>query len=101
MSRALRPAGMAWVGLAAYVTVIDVLLLRAKKNHGYPYCSMSESFGDALRHPWKRWPVITAWLVITLHLFGHFVPKRFEIIKSLDPLGWIARKIAFEVESIS
>lgn len=89
----LRPSGWAWFGLASYVAVVDAILLRLKKTHGEPYCSMSEGFGDALAHPAKRWPVIAIWSILTVHLFGHFIPQRLEKIKSLDPLGFIARQV--------
>lgn len=94
----LKPSGYAWLGLVIYVTCIDILLLRLKKRHGQPYRSMSEAFGEALKHPWKRWPIIVSWGVLTLHLFGVFIPDKFEKFKNLDPIGFIANMVADEFE---
>lgn len=89
----LKPSGLAWIGLVLYVTIIDILLLRLKKQKGYPYRSMSEAFGEALRHPVKRLPIIISWVVLTLHLFGTLIPKRFSKLKNLDPIGFIANRV--------
>ena len=94
----LKPSGFAWVGLVAYVTVIDIVLLKMKQSKGYPYRSMSEAFGEALKHPWKRWPIIISWFVLTLHLFGTFIPNKFQKLKKLDPIGWVANKVASELQ---
>lgn len=91
--RRLRPAGWAWIGLAAYVVVIDSLLLRKHKTHGLPYCSMSEAFGDMLRHPAKRWPVTAVWTMLTLHLFGYFLPGPPGYWSKFDPLTYVVRVI--------
>jgi len=94
----LKPSGYAWVGLVLYVTGVDIILLRLKKVRGFPYRSMSEAFGEALKHPWKRWPIIVSWIVLTLHLFGVFIPERFEKFRKLDPIGFIANLVASELE---
>jgi hypothetical protein len=94
----LKPSGYAWVGLVLYVTGVDVLLLRLKRDRGSPYRSMSEAFDEALKHPWKRWPIIVSWIILTLHLFGGFIPKRFENLKYIDPIGFIANMVAEELE---
>jgi hypothetical protein len=83
------------MGLAAYVAAIDSLLLVMKRHRGQPYCSMSEGFGDALRHPIKRWPVIAVWSFLTVHLFGNSLPIP-EPVRRLDPLGAISRLISPE-----
>lgn len=92
----VRPSGVAWFGLVIYVSIIDIFLLKKKQVVGQPYCSMSEAFGDALRHPRKRWPIIAIWGVLTVHLFGVLIPSKFDFIKKLDPIGFLARKIAKE-----
>lgn len=94
----LKPSGLAWVGLVVYVTIIDILLLKMKQIKGHPYRSMSEAFGEALQHPRKRWPIIISWGVLTLHLFGTFIPDKFITLKKLDPIGWIANRVASELE---
>ncbi len=87
----LRPGGWAWVGLAFYVTIVDVVLIKLHQKHGQPYTSMSEVFGDGVKHPINRWPLMLTWTLITLHLFGHLIPDRFSAFKKLDPIGFLAR----------
>jgi len=94
----LKPSGLAWVGLVVYVTIIDILLLKMKQIKGNPYRSMSEAFGEALKHPWKRWPIIISWSVLTLHLFGTFIPDKFTALKRFDPIGFVANKVASELQ---
>ena len=89
--RIIRPAGWAWIGLVAYVAVVDTILLRLHRKRGLPYCTLSEAFGDALKHPIKRFPLIFAWFLLTLHLFGCLIPERFNFLKKLDPIGYLAR----------
>jgi len=89
----IRPSGLAWFGLVLYVSVVDIFLLKKKQTFGNPYCSMSEAFGDAVKHPKKRWPIISIWGILTIHLFGVLLPNKFEFLKKLDPIGFIARKI--------
>lgn len=87
----IKPCGWAWAGLVGYVTVVDVILIRLEKNYGHPFNSMSEGFGRSLRHPIRRWPVVAAWVAVTTHLFGTLIPKRFDFLKYVDPIGIIAR----------
>lgn len=89
----MRPAGWAWIALAGYVAVVDSLLLRKHKKYGLPYCSMSEAFGDALRHPVRRWPVTTVWTILTLHLFGCLLPGPPGFWSAIDPISYLARAI--------
>lgn len=86
--RKLRPGGWCWVGLAGSVATADVLLIRSGK------ATMSEVFGDALRHPGRRWAVLAAWGILTVHLFGNILPRVATPIKRLDPIGAVARLIA-------
>jgi hypothetical protein len=37
-------------------------------------------------------------MVLTLHLFGVFIPERFEKLKKLDPIGFVANLVASELE---
>lgn len=84
----IRPGGWAWIGLAAYIVVADSWLIRRKRE------TMSVVFGDALRHPAKRMPVVVAWLIITLHLFAVFIPEGVRRrVSRLDPIGAAARLI--------
>lgn len=94
----VRPSGYAWMGLAAYVAAVDILLLKAKKSRGHPYCSMSEGFGDALAHPIRRWLVIMVWAIVTLHLFGPVLPGSDRLSK-YDPIGRLARILVDEKSS--
>lgn len=91
MNGKIKPCGWAWIGLVGYVTIVDVILLRMEKHYGEPFNSMSEGFGRSLRHPIRRWPVIAAWVAVTVHLFGAIIPKRFEGLKYVDPVGILAR----------
>lgn len=90
----VRPGTWGWAGLAFYVLIIDTILLRLKKSKGNPYCSLSEVFGDSLKHPRNRWPIIVIWLLLTAHLFGNLVPSRLEFVKKMDPIGFLARRIS-------
>lgn len=87
----LRPGGWCWVGGAAAVATADVLLIRSGK------ATMSEVFGDALRHPTRRWAVLMAWLVLSLHLFGNILPRVATPIKRFDPIGAVARVLTPKV----
>jgi hypothetical protein len=79
------------VGLAGAVATADVLLIRFGK------ATMSEVFGDALRHPARRWTVIAAWVVLSLHLFGNILPRFATPIKRYDPIGALARVLTPKV----
>lgn len=85
MKHKIRPGGWAWIGLTGYVLVADGALIKSDNS------TMSEVFGDALKHPRRRWPVMLAWSLLTLHLFGNLLPRWFEPLKKLDPIGWVAR----------
>ena len=85
MTTKLRPGGWCWVGGTAAVVAADALLIRSGQ------ATMSEVFGDALRHPAKRWAVLAAWSVLTLHLFGDILPGVATPIKRFDPIGAVAR----------
>ena len=87
MSR-IRPGGWAWIGLASGITITDIGLIVAKKE------TMSEIFGTALLHPIKRWPVIAAWSIVTLHLFGNLLPPFCRILKRLDPISGSAQLVS-------
>jgi hypothetical protein len=68
---------IAWEGLLAYILLTDSALGLA----GKPY--MTDIFRDALRHPAKRWLVISAWALTTKHLFYP------ELLPWLDPFSVI------------
>ena len=70
----MRPAVVAWAGLAAYITAVDALLIHGEHQGREGYCTMSTAFEEALRHPMKRWPVAVAWGLVTLHLFDAWIP---------------------------
>lgn len=81
----IRPGGWCWIGVAVGVFIADAVLIETK------HATMSEVFGDALKHPHRRWPVILAWGVLSLHLFGNLLPRIASPIKRLDPIGYLAR----------
>jgi len=83
----LRPGGWAWVGLAGYVAIADTILIKSGKE------TMSTVFGDALKSPASRWPVILVWLIITLHLFGNYIPSWLKWLRSFDPISGLAHVI--------
>ena len=84
----LRRGGWGWIGLAVYVAAVDAWLIRARQH------TLSEVFGDALKHPARRWPVVMAWVAITLHLFGELIPDRLRrCLSPIDPIGVLARVI--------
>ena len=83
-----RPGFWCWVGLFGYVALVDTYLI---KKH---QATLSEVWGDGLRHPLKRIPLMTLWIILTLHLFGEVLPKKLrEHISPLDPIGFTARAI--------
>jgi hypothetical protein len=70
MERETLPAEIAWLGLVAYVSVADGLLL-ATGN-----APMTDAWRKALKHPINRWVVVLAWFFTTKHLFfGNLFPK--------------------------
>jgi hypothetical protein len=83
----IRPGGWAWFGLAAGVAAVDFVLIETDHE------TMSEVFGDALKHPVHRWPVILVWAGLTLHLFGNLLPSWLRPLKKLDPISNLARAL--------
>jgi hypothetical protein len=98
MNENFRPSHMAWIGLFFYVFGVDILLIRKKKSHGEPYCSMSETFETMLEHPVKKWPVTISWIFLTIHLFQTLIPKKISWIKKIDPIKWIIKLIEVKNE---
>ena len=91
----LRPGAWAWAGLAAYVATTDAWLLR----HGRE--TLSQVFGEALRHPIKRIPVIALWAIITLHLFSSLLPSGMrKRLQRVDPIGRLARALEVAADEI-
>lgn len=83
-----RPAIIGWSAIAAWVAVYDPWAIR----NGHR--TLSEAFGDALRHPIKKWPVLAIWGYLTLHLFGILLPKPIRTaLTPLDPLARIAELV--------
>ena len=84
----MRWGAWGWAGLAVYVAAVDVVLIRKQRP------TLSEVFGDAVSHPVRRWPVVVAWVAITLHLFGELIPDRLRsALSPIDPIGALARAI--------
>lgn len=55
-----------WFWLLAAVTMIDLVATHTKQP------TLTAVFRDALRHPTRRWTVITCWALVSSHLFtGH------------------------------
>jgi len=71
----------AWLGLMGYVAMYDGYAVLAQKD------TMSQAFLGAVKHPYKRWPVIAAWIYITCHLFK-FIPERVDPLRRI-PTEWI------------
>lgn len=94
--KAPRAGGWGWVGLAVYIAAVDAWLIRTGR------ATLSEVFGCSLRHPLKRLPVMTVWVVITAHLFAELLPQALRSrFKNYDPIGWLARKIEAGVDKVS
>lgn len=71
-------AAAAWIGLVAYILVVDVGL--GLTGHEY----MTTTWRRALNHPRRRWLVTLAGVFTVKHLyFGDFLP-------ALDPYAIIA-----------
>lgn len=71
-------AAIAWVGLVAYILVVDVGL--GLTGHEY----MTTTWRRAMKHPHRRWLVSAAGFFTIKHLyFGNFLPW-------LDPFAVIA-----------
>lgn len=88
MSKRLKPATWAWVGLVVYIVSADTFLLVQEFNNKENYYTMSSCFRYALKHPLRRWPVIIIWLMLTFHLFDFFFPER---VRRFEPIGAVGR----------
>ena len=87
MARKLTPGEYGWLGLVAYVSIADGILLAKRKE------PMTDAWRRALSHTINRWVVIMAWAFTTKHLFfGNVMPK-------LDPFHAIV-SIAKTLEKI-
>ena len=76
------------MGLTFYVAIYDAWLLRHRRM------TLSQVFGNALKHPRRRFTVIGIWGVLTLHLFGEMLPGFMrERLGKYDPIGILARAI--------
>lgn len=69
------PASFAWIGLVIYVVSVDATLIVYERKGFKRSYTMSTAFRNALSHPWKRWPVIIVWSLLTLHLFDFFLHR--------------------------
>jgi hypothetical protein len=86
----MRPAGRAWLGLSAYVIGVDSYLIYKETRQQEGYCTMSTAFEDALRHPVRRWPVVAAWGLLTVHLFDSVIPVN---VRKYEPIGVLGKKV--------
>lgn len=87
MARDTLPAELAWLGLVAYVSVVDSYLLATGRE------PMTKAWRNALQHPLNRWVVILAWFFTTKHLFfGDFLPK-IDPFRVLTGMARILNKI--------
>lgn len=66
----LRPGTKGWIGCALYVLAFDSL-----SNE-----TMSTSFRDAVKHPRRRWHLLVAWTLLTLHL----TTERFDVLRQIS-----------------
>lgn len=74
----LSPGAQAWLGLAGFVVIADVILMATDNK------TMSAVFGEALIHPVKRWPVLVTWSFLSMHLHREILP---EFVSTVDPFG--------------
>ena len=58
---------LGWLGLATYVTFWDY----------HVEDTLSTAFRRSLHRPVRRWIVVFAWVLTTLHLFGG-LPERYD-----------------------
>jgi hypothetical protein len=82
----IRAGGWAWIGLTGYVLAADTALIRNGRE------TMSTVFGDSITNPIRRWPVMAAWGLLTVHLFSKVLPGS-DKLRRVDPLGIAARAI--------
>lgn len=87
----MSAASKAWVGLAAYVIVVDSALVFLEQRNSEAYFTMSTAFENALRHPVKRWPVIASWAILTVHLFDLVLP---DDVRRFEPIGVFGRTLS-------
>jgi len=84
----MRAGAWGWVGLWGYIVTYDAWLIRRRK------ATLSEVFGEAVRHPVKRWPVMVAWVAVTLHLFSELIPEPMKRrLAPIDPIAAMGRLI--------
>lgn len=86
-----KPAHLAWLGLTVYVVGVDTLLIIHERKGKKEFYTMSTAFRSALAHPVRRWPVIVAWTLLTLHLFDFFFPEK---IRQYDPVRLVGGRVA-------
>ncbi len=86
-----RPAELGWLGLVAYVTVVDGLLIAGEKRGRDRYCTMSTVFKEALDRPIVRWQLVAMWLIVTFHLFPIILPPKW---RAYEPMGLTARVVS-------
>lgn len=56
--------------------------------------TMSVVFGDSVVHPVRRWYVMAAWGILTVHLFANVADGLFpDTWKRYDPIGALARQV--------
>lgn len=77
--------GWGWIGLTLYVIGWDGWVIR----HGHE--TLSSAFARGLECPRRRPFVIATWSLLTIHLFGRFVPRP---LNRLDPLAPVVRLVA-------
>jgi len=76
-----------WWLLTAYIVGYDIWAMKNKQP------TLTADFRGAICHPIKRLPVILAWGILTVHLFG---PEKYDPLKPLEKtltkigqrLGW-------------
>ena len=70
--KTIKSGTAGWIVLAALVVGWDYgVALRGEGE------TLSNAFRRATRHPFARWPVILAWAVTTVHLFG-WIPRKVD-----------------------
>lgn len=71
----MSEADTAWSGLVLYVVLYDIFAGLTGRE------TLSSSFYRALGHPTHRYPLITVYSYLTLHLF-HLIPDRFDPLRA-------------------
>jgi len=75
-----RAGGYAWVGLAAYIVIYDIIA-------GYTRMpTLSRAFHSASTRKFRGYALLAFWVYLTGHLF-RWTPERYDLFRNLDRVG--------------